>query len=127
MADNYKPIDFDSEEAIDFDSEEAIDFDSEEALDLDSEEDIDFDSEEAIMELVLLNKGADANAQRELYTDALWTASCRGHEAIVKLLLSINKDGVDRKDSSGKTALRYAEEGGHQRIVELLRKHLGQH
>ncbi|PWO15022.1 hypothetical protein PtrARCrB10_12117, partial [Pyrenophora tritici-repentis] len=41
---------------------------------------------EAIVKL-LLNKGADVNAQGGEYGNALQAASAGGHEAIVKLLL----------------------------------------
>ncbi|KAF1977452.1 hypothetical protein BU23DRAFT_453118, partial [Bimuria novae-zelandiae CBS 107.79] len=41
---------------------------------------------EAIVKL-LLEEGAEVNAQGRLYDNALYAASSRGHEAIVKLLL----------------------------------------
>jgi ankyrin repeat protein len=36
---------------------------------------------------LLLENGADVNAQGEPYDTALWAASTNGHEQIVKLLL----------------------------------------
>jgi ankyrin repeat protein len=46
----------------------------------------------------LLNKGADVNAQGREYSNALYTALAKGHEAVVKLLL--NK-GADVNAQSG--------------------------
>ncbi|KAF2752639.1 hypothetical protein EJ05DRAFT_430419, partial [Pseudovirgaria hyperparasitica] len=65
-----------------------------------------------IVEL-LLDSGADVNAQGGRYGNALQAASCRGHEHTVKLLL--NKGAVVHD-----SALQAAADGGHQQTVKLL-------
>ena len=50
------------------------------------------DGHEAVVRL-LLEKGADVNAQGGQYGNALQAASYRGHEAVVRLLL---KSGAER-------------------------------
>jgi ankyrin repeat protein len=36
---------------------------------------------------ILLDKGADVNAQGGVYSNALQAASCRGHKEVVRMLL----------------------------------------
>jgi len=79
---------------------------------------IDFDSEEAIMEL-LLNKGANVNAEGGEYGNALQAASYNGHEAIIKLLLDKGAD-VNAHGGYFGNALQAASEGGHEAITKLL-------
>jgi ankyrin repeat protein len=73
---------------------------------------------ENIVEL-LINKGAEINAQGGWYGNALQAALCGGHERIVELL--INK-GADINAQGGRygNALQAASSEGHERIVELL-------
>jgi Ankyrin repeats (3 copies) len=52
-------------------------------------------------------------------TPLSWAAE-RGHEAVVKLLLAIEKVDVDLKDSRGRTPLSWAARGGHKAVVTLL-------
>ncbi len=68
---------------------------------------------------LLLDGGADVNAQGGMYGNALQAASGKGHQEIVKLLLD---NGADVKAQGGKygNALQAASEGGHQGIVKLL-------
>ena len=65
------------------------------------------------MELLLENR-ANINAQSELYDTALWAASSKGHEKVVKLPL---KKGADVNVQSGQheKALQAVSYGGHER------------
>ena len=73
---------------------------------------------EAIVKL-LLEKGADVNAQGGRHGHALQAASFGGHEAIMKLLL---EKGADVNAQGGRHchALQAASFGGHEAIVKLL-------
>jgi ankyrin repeat protein len=77
-------------------------------------------SREKIVEL-LLNAGANVNAQGGNYGTALQIASLRGREKVVKLLL---KAGADANAAGGEyvTALHAASFKGHEEVVELLLK-----
>ncbi|MCJ1470198.1 hypothetical protein MMC07_008843, partial [Pseudocyphellaria aurata] len=68
---------------------------------------------------LLLDKGADVNAQGGYYGNALQAASWRGHQQIVELLLD---KGADANLQGGKygNALQAASEKGRWQIVELL-------
>ncbi|KAF7577158.1 Arp, Ankyrin repeat protein [Pyrenophora tritici-repentis] len=68
---------------------------------------------------LLLEKGADVNAQGGEYGNALQAASARGHEAIVKLLLDKGAD-VNAQGGGYGNALQAASAGGHEAIVKLL-------
>jgi ankyrin repeat protein len=48
--------------------------------------------------------------------------SLSGHQGIVELLLAQGAD-MTAKDNDGKTPLDLATQGGHNDVVELLRKH----
>ena len=65
---------------------------------------------------MLLDAGADVNAQGGEYGNALQTASSRGHEAVVKLLL---ENGADVNAQGGEygNALQAASQGGHEQAV----------
>ncbi|KAH0537544.1 hypothetical protein FGG08_005679 [Glutinoglossum americanum] len=52
-------------------------------------------------------------------TPLSWAAE-RGHEEVVKLLLSRGDVAADSKDEDGRTPLSWAAEGGHQEVVKLL-------
>ncbi|KAF1961004.1 ankyrin [Byssothecium circinans] len=71
---------------------------------------------------LLLDKGADVNAEGGRYGNALQAASEGGHEATVKLLLDKGADGADVNAQGGHygNALQAASSGGHEAIVKLL-------
>jgi Ankyrin repeats (3 copies) len=91
---------------------------SQDAADIVSEASASLGGYEKIVEL-LLNRGADVNAQGGHYGNALQAASYGGHEKIVELLL---KRGADVNTQGGEygNALQAASYGGHEKIVELL-------
>ncbi|KAF8344777.1 ankyrin repeat-containing domain protein [Amanita rubescens] len=68
---------------------------------------------------LLLDRGADVNAQGGIYGNALQAASERGRDEIAKLLLDkgayVNAEGGHYKH-----ALQAASQGGHNEIVKLL-------
>ena len=68
---------------------------------------------------ILLKKGADVNAQRGYYGNALQAASGEGREAVVQLLL---EKGADVNAQGGKygNALQAASSDGHEAVVQLL-------
>jgi ankyrin repeat protein len=74
--------------------------------------------EEASWDLVL-EKGADVNAQGGEYGNALQAASKAGHQPIVQLLLEKGAD-VNAQGGYFGNALQAASEAGHQAIVQLL-------
>ncbi|KAF2180789.1 hypothetical protein K469DRAFT_591668, partial [Zopfia rhizophila CBS 207.26] len=63
--------------------------------------------------------GADPNAQGGQYSNALYAASSRGHEAVVKLLLDKGAD-VNAQGRQYSNALQAASSGGHEAVVKLL-------
>ncbi|CAG8262934.1 unnamed protein product [Penicillium salamii] len=69
--------------------------------------------------MLLLDKGADVNADGGKYGNALQAASAEGHRAIVTLLLD---KGADVNADGGKygNAIQAASAEGHQEIVTLL-------
>jgi ankyrin repeat protein len=73
---------------------------------------------EAVVRL-LLDKGADVNAQGGVYHNALQAASERGHEAVVRLLLNKGAD-VNAQGGSLGNALQAASDGGHEAVVKML-------
>ncbi|KAF8854030.1 ankyrin [Acephala macrosclerotiorum] len=76
---------------------------------------------EGLFKLVslLLEKGADVNAQGGHYGSALQAASANGHEAIVALLLEKGAD-VNAQGGHYGSALQAASANGHEAIVALL-------
>ena len=68
---------------------------------------------------LLLDKGADVNAQGGDFSNALQAASFRGHEAVVKLLLDKGAN-VNAQGGHYGNALQTASEGGHEQVVKLL-------
>ncbi|CAN9252515.1 unnamed protein product, partial [Alternaria alternata] len=68
---------------------------------------------------LLLDKGADVNAQGGQHGNALQVASERGHEAVVKLLLDKGAD-VNVEGGEYGNALQAASAGGHEQIVKML-------
>ncbi|EUC31762.1 hypothetical protein COCCADRAFT_38175 [Bipolaris zeicola 26-R-13] len=68
---------------------------------------------------LLLNAGADVNAQGGLYGNALQAASVKGHEQIVKILLNAGAD-VNAQGGLYGNALQAASVEGHEQIVKIL-------
>ena len=68
---------------------------------------------------LLLDKGADVNAQDGEYGNALRAASARGHETVVKLLLDRNAN-VNAQGRRYGNALQQASAKGHKAVVKLL-------
>jgi ankyrin repeat protein len=72
--------------------------------------------------LMLLEHGADVNAQQQEDFTPLQEAAQNGQIDMVKLILSYHP-AVDARQAGGKTALRIAIEHGHPEVADLLRKH----
>ena len=70
---------------------------------------------------ILLNSGADVNAERGFYGTALQAASMRGHAEIVKLLLEKDAN-VNAEGGFYGNALYAGSKEGHAEIVKLLLK-----
>jgi hypothetical protein len=68
---------------------------------------------------LLLDKGADVNAQGGYMGNALQAASGEGHEQVVKLLLDKGAD-VNAQGGNYDNALQAASEGGHEQVIKLL-------
>ncbi|KAF2142278.1 uncharacterized protein K452DRAFT_250214 [Aplosporella prunicola CBS 121167] len=68
---------------------------------------------------MLLDKGADVNAQGGTYGNALQAASSLGHEKIVQMLLDKGADVNAQGGRYGNT-LQAASFGGHEKIVQML-------
>ncbi|KAF1966679.1 ankyrin, partial [Bimuria novae-zelandiae CBS 107.79] len=68
---------------------------------------------------LLLDTGADVNAQGGEYGNALQAASERGHKQVVKLLLNTGAD-VNAQGERYGNALQAASERGHEQVVKLL-------
>ena len=68
---------------------------------------------------MLLDKGADVNAQGGLYSNALQAASYRGHDRIVQILLDKGAD-INAQGGDYGNALKVASSEGHDRIVQIL-------
>ena len=69
--------------------------------------------------MILLRKGADVNAQRGIYGNALQAASSRGHEMVVQLLLEKGAD-INAQGGEYGNALQAASSRGHEAVVHLL-------
>ena len=69
---------------------------------------------------ILLDNGADVNAQGGEYGDALQAASSGGHEKVVKLLLDKGADLEAKDKYDGATPLWRAAGNGHEAVVKLL-------
>ena len=69
--------------------------------------------------MLLIEKGADINAQRGYYGNALHVASKRGYEAIAKLLIERGAD-VNAQGGQYGNALQAASIKGHEALAELL-------
>jgi hypothetical protein len=71
---------------------------------------------------LLLQHGADINAQNQGGRTSLHLASFFGALEVVHLLLEHGAD-VEVKNNDGKTALQFAAKQGHDKIVKFLREH----
>jgi ankyrin repeat protein len=71
---------------------------------------------------LLLEHGADLNAQNRVGRTPLHRASFNGAVEVVRLLLEHGAD-VEAKNIVGGTALQEAADRGHGEVVELLREH----
>jgi ankyrin repeat protein len=75
---------------------------------------------------LLLEKGADVNAQGGGYGTAMQAASARGHDQIVQRLLEGGAD-VNAQGGYWGTALQAASIYGHDQIVQLLKSAVQSH
>jgi hypothetical protein len=73
---------------------------------------------EAVTRL-LVNRGAEVNAEGNYGDMALHWAAVRGHEGVVRLLVERGAN-VNAKVSDGWTALHWAAKGGHEGVVRPL-------
>ena len=74
--------------------------------------------------VLLIAKGADANAKAKEGWTPLHYATGGNDKEIVELLIAKGAD-LNAKDVDGETPLNWAEEGKHKEITDLLRKHGG--
>jgi ankyrin repeat protein len=68
---------------------------------------------------ILVDAGANVNAEGGFYGNALQAASYGGHEKVVQVLLD-NGANPDSKDNYGRTALLWAAANGHVEVVNRL-------
>ncbi|KAJ5501242.1 calcium-independent phospholipase [Penicillium expansum] len=68
---------------------------------------------------ILLDRGADANAQSEIYGNALQAASSRGNDKVVQMLLDRGAD-VNAQCGRNGTALLAASLEGNDKVVQML-------
>ena len=73
---------------------------------------------------LLLEHGADVNAQNRVGRTPLHRASLNGALEVARLLLEHDAD-VEAKSIIGETALQEAADRGHEEVVGLLREHGG--
>ena len=76
----------------------------------------------AKMTKLLLDHGADIEAQDTCGWTPLHTAVSGNRPVVVRLLLD-RKAAINAKDRRGQTPLRLAEKSGHKDLVELLQRH----
>lgn len=63
--------------------------------------------------IISIDNGAHVEATDIHGRTPLFWASCKGHEAVVKLLLETERVNADIKDSKGETPLLAAAQHGH--------------
>jgi ankyrin repeat protein len=71
---------------------------------------------------LLLEHGAEVNARKGDYKDALQEAAAQGHEAVIQLLLEHGAD-VNAKGGYDGNALQQAAAKGYEAVVQLLLDH----
>jgi ankyrin repeat protein len=71
---------------------------------------------------MLLDQGADVNAQGGYFSNALQAASREGHEQIVQMLLDQGA-GVNAHSGNLSNALQAASKEGHRKVVQMLLDH----
>jgi hypothetical protein len=69
---------------------------------------------------LLLDKGAEVNAQGGVYGNALQAASYRGHEQVVKILLNKGAEVNAQQGGDYGSALQAASWGGYEQVVKIL-------
>jgi ankyrin repeat protein len=68
---------------------------------------------------MLMDAGADVNAQGGWYGNALQSASAEGHEKVVQMLMDAGAD-VNAQGGHFGNALQAASQGGHEKVVQML-------
>jgi ankyrin repeat protein len=68
---------------------------------------------------MLIDAGADVNAQGGSYGNALQAASGEGHKKVVKMLIDAGAE-VKARGGEYSNALLAALYGGHEKVVEML-------
>jgi ankyrin repeat protein len=71
--------------------------------------------------ILLLNKGAEVNAQCRHYSNALQAASAKGHKQIVKLLLNKGAN-INAQGRTYSNALQAAAYAGNNKVLKRLIK-----
>jgi ankyrin repeat protein len=82
------------------------------------------EAEQAVAVRFLLAHGANTNARDGRGWTALHTAARRGALDVAEaLVLSDGFAGINIGDNDGRTALSYADDGGHSALADFLRRH----
>ena len=68
---------------------------------------------------MLLDRGADVNAQGGHYGNALQAASIGGHEKVVQMLLMPGRMSMLKEDTMAMHCRRH-QSGGHEKVVQML-------
>ncbi|KAJ1329892.1 ankyrin repeat domain-containing protein 50 [Microdochium nivale] len=84
-----------------------------------------FDGENKKFVQLLLDEGANVNAQGGYFGNALQAASSTGNQTVVQLLLDKGAD-VHAQGGFHNSALQAASSGGHEEVVDLLRDHIAE-
>jgi ankyrin repeat protein len=68
---------------------------------------------------VLINGGADVNAQGGYYSNALQAASAEGHDKVVQMLIDAGAD-MNAQGGYYGNALQVASARDHEKVVQIL-------